>query len=181
MTLKIEELTHAYFYSQCNFEKDVILSNHFHSDWEADILIINAEGFSHEIEIKFSKSDFKNDFKKSYLNTNTGQKYLKHDKISSGDYVCNTFSFLLPMGLIDHADIPDHCGIIEFYHDEDHWKTEFEIIRAPKILHTDSFWKLNDKDLFLRKMAFNFITKKLELKSKTTELILKSPFDSNFK
>lgn len=179
--LKIEELTHAYFYSQCDFEKDVIMSNHFHSDWEADILIINAEGFSHEIEIKFSKSDFKNDFKKSYLNANTGQKYLKHDKISSGDYVCNTFSFLLPMGLIDHADIPDHCGIIEFYHDEDHWKTEFYIVRPPKILHKDSFWKLNDKDLFLRKMAFNFINKKLELKSKTTELVLKSPFDSNFK
>ena len=61
--LKIEELVHAFIYSQCDFEKEIVLTNHFQADWEADILIVDAEGFSHEIEIKLSKSDFKNDFK----------------------------------------------------------------------------------------------------------------------
>ncbi|WP_336734510.1 hypothetical protein [Chryseobacterium sp. VD8] len=83
--LKIEELVHAFIHSQCNFEKEIVLTNHFQADWEADILIVDSEGYSHEIEIKLSKSDFKNDFKKSYTNSSTGEKFLKHDKISCGD------------------------------------------------------------------------------------------------
>lgn len=149
--LKIEELVHAYIHANCDFEKEIVLSNHFHSDWEADMLIIDSEGFSHEIEIKLSK----NDFKKSYINTKTGEKFLKHDKICCGDYVCNAFSFLLPMGMIEHYQIPEYCGIIEFYHNADNWNTEFYLIRKPKKVHEDSYWKLNDKDLFIRKMALN--------------------------
>ena len=66
--LKIEELVHAFIHTNCDFEKEIVLTNHFHSDWEADMLIIESEGFSHEIEIKLSKNDFKNDFNKSYIN-----------------------------------------------------------------------------------------------------------------
>lgn len=175
--LKIEELVHAFIHSHCDFEKELVLTNHFHADWEADILIVNSEGFSHEIEIKFSKSDFKNDFKKFYINQNTGEKFLKHDKIGCGDYVCNSFSFLLPMGMIAHENIPEHCGIIEFYHNPDHWETEFHTIRKPKKLHEDSYWKLNDKDLFLRKMAFNLLQRKMEIKGKLEEFIFKNPFE----
>lgn len=177
MKVKIEELVHAFIHSQCNFEKEIVLTNHFHADWEADILIVNAEGFSHEIEIKLSKSDFKNDFKKSYTNVNTGEKFLKHDKICCGDYICNAFSFLLPMGMVDHSLIPDHCGIIEFYHNVDSWATEFYTIRSPKRVHEDSYWKLVDKDFFIRKMALSLLQRKLEIKGKHEELIFKNPFD----
>lgn len=175
--LKIEELVHAYIHSHCDFERELVLTNHFHSDWEADLLIIDSSGFSHEIEIKLSKSDFKNDFKKSYLNAVTGERFLKHDKISSGDYVCNAFSFLLPMGMVEYCSIPEHCGIIEFYHDVDRWETEFEVIRKPLQVHTDSYWKLNDKDLFIRKMALNLLQRKMEIKGKHEELIFKNPFE----
>jgi len=175
--LKIEELVHAFIHSHCDFEKELVLTNHFHSDWEADILIIDAMGLSHEIEIKLSKSDFKNDFKKSYQNASTGEKFLKHDKISCGDYVCNAFSFLLPMGMVDHEQIPEHCGLIEFYHNEDTWETEFYHIKKPVQVHMDSYWKLNDKDLFIRKMALNLLQKKMEVKGKHEELIFKNPFD----
>ena len=175
--LKIEELVHVFIHSHCDFEKEIVLTNHFHSDWEADILIIDTMGLSHEIEIKLSKGDFKNDFKKSYLNTATGEKFLKHDKISCGDYVCNSFSFLLPMGMIDHDMIPEHCGIIEFYHNVDTWETEFYQIRKPVQVHSDSYWKLNDKDLFIRKMALNLLQRKMEIKGRHEELIFKNPFD----
>ena len=57
--IKVEELTYNYISHFCDFEKDLVLTNHFHSDWEADILIINEQGISHEIEIKFSRADFK--------------------------------------------------------------------------------------------------------------------------
>ena len=50
--IKVEELTFAYIQKFCDFEKDIVLTNHFNTDWEADILVINQEGFSHEIEIK---------------------------------------------------------------------------------------------------------------------------------
>ena len=104
--LKVEELTYNFISKFYDFEKDLVLTNHFHSDWEADILIVNPAGFSHEFEIKFSKADFKNDFKKNYQNSKTKEKFLKHDKISCGDYICNQFSFLLPMGMIDAEKIP---------------------------------------------------------------------------
>lgn len=175
--IKIEELVHAYISTQCDFEKQIILTNHFHADWEADLFIVDEFGNSHEIEIKFSKSDFKNDFKKFYTNHFTGEKFLKHDKICCGDYVCNQFSFLLPMGMIKHKDIPEHCGIIEFYHDVDKWETTFQIIREPKKIHEENYWKLVDKDLMLRKMALNLIQRKFQLKSRTEELIFINPFE----
>lgn len=174
--LKVEELTYNFISKYCDFEKDLVLTNHFHSDWEADILIIDEEGMSFEIEIKFSKADFKNDFKKQYQNQKTKEKFLKHDKISCGDYPCNRFSFLLPQGMIEADTIPEHCGIIEFYHNPDSWETTFTVIRKPSIVHTDSFWKFFDKNLMLKMMARNLFYKKLEAKGKLEELILPPKF-----
>ncbi len=174
--LKVEELTYNFISKYCDFEKDLVLTNHFHSDWEADILIIDEEGMSFEIEIKFSKADFKNDFKKQYQNQKTKEKFLKHDKISCGDYPCNRFSFLLPQGMIEADTIPEHCGIIEFYHNPDSWETTFTVIRKPSIVHTDSFWKFFDKNSMLKMMARNLFYKKLEAKGKLEELILPPKF-----
>lgn len=174
--LKIEELVYNYIYQNHDFAEEIILTNYFHTDWEADLLIIDKNGYSHEIEIKLSKSDFKNDFKKSFINSHTGEKFLKHDKICCGDYVCNHFSFLLPMGMIPKEEIPDYCGIIEFYHDVDRWETQFYQVRKPKKIHEDNYWKLVDKDLFIRKLSQNLVLKKIEMKGKKEELILKNPF-----
>jgi hypothetical protein len=79
-------------------------------------------------------------------------------------------------GMIDHKDIPEHCGIIEFYHDEDNWETTFYKIRESKMIHEDSYWKLCDKDQFMRNMARSLLIKKFELKGKKEELISKTPF-----
>lgn len=175
--LKIEELTFNYLHQCCDFEQTLVLTNYFHADWEADILMVDQEGNSHEIEIKLSKSDFKNDFKKAYIHQKTGEKFLKHDKISCGDYVCNRFSFLLPMGMIDHQSIPKHCGIIEFYHNPDRWETEFFVVREAIPIHQISYWDLVDKDILMRKLALNFIYKKLENKGRFEEMILKNPLE----
>lgn len=174
--LKVEELTFKYISQFCDFEKDVVLTNHFHSDWEADILIISEDGKSHEIEIKFSRADFKNDFKKQYQNQQTKEKFLKHDKISCGDYPCNHFSFLLPQGMIDISEIPEHCGMIEFDHNPDSWETVFYVLREPKCMHDELYWKLTDKDLLLKMIARNYYYKKLEAKGKFEELILPPKF-----
>lgn len=174
--LKVEELTYNFISRFCDFEKDLVLTNHFHSDWEADILVVNSAGFSHEFEIKLSRSDFKNDFKKNYQNTTTKERFLKHDKISCGDYICNQFSFLLPMGMIQPDEIPPHCGIVEFDHNPDNWQTIFHVVRKPSVVHHENFWKLVDKDLMLKILARNFYYKKLEAKGKFEELILPPKF-----
>lgn len=169
--IKVEELTYNFVQAHHDFAEETILTNYFHADWEADILIIDRDGFSHEIEIKLSKADFKNDFKKFYTNHN-GEKFLKHDKICCGDYVCNQFSFLVPMGMVRHEDVPEHCGLIEFYHDEDRWETTFYKVRPAPQIHADSYWKLVDKDLFLRRLSQNLFHKKLMLKGRQEEVIL---------
>lgn len=174
--IKVEELTHAYVSRFCDFDQHLVLTNHFHTDWEADILVIDKSGFSHELEIKMSKADFKNDFKKSYTNQKTGENFLKHDKITCGDYICNNFSFLLPMGMVDLDSIPSHCGVIEFYHNPDSWETEFFILREPQKIHEDSYWKMVDKEWFLRVLSRNLLFKKFQLKSKKEELIFKNQF-----
>lgn len=175
--LKLDELVYNYLHSRHDFSEEVVLTNYFHADWEADILIIDRAGLSHEIEIKLSKADFKNDFKKHFTHPRTGEKFLKHDKICCGDYVCNYFSFLLPMGLVPHSEIPDHCGIIEFYHDVDDWVTHFYQVRSPRKIHEDPYWNLVDKDAFMRKLAQNLVLKKIELKGRRDELIFPNPLD----
>lgn len=172
--IKVEELTHAFVAKFCDFEKHLVLTNYFHTDWEADILLIDQDGLSHEIEIKLSKADFKNDFKKSYTNHASGEIFRKHEKIKCGDYVCNQFSFLIPMGMLRATEIPEHCGIIEFYHNPDAWETEFFEVRKPSQIHTDSYWKMIDKERLLRSLARTLFMKKLQLKGKTEELILKN-------
>lgn len=179
--IKIEELVYNYIHTFCDFEKQLILTNHFHTDWEADLLLVDEHGVSHEIEIKFSKSDFKNDFKKSYRNNTTGENFLKHEKLKCGDYICNQFSFLLPMGMIEPKEIPDHCGIIEFYHNPDSWETSFYEIRKPTKIHETSYWDLVDKDLFTRKITHQLLAKKFEMKAKKEEFIFKYPFEINQK
>lgn len=173
--IKIEELVHNFAHTQCDLEKQILLTNHYHADWEADLFLIDEQGFSHEIEIKLSKSDFKNDFKKCYTDAHTGEKFLKHDKILSGDYVANFYSFLLPMGMIPHDKIPLHCGIIEFYHDEDHWETTFNTVRIPHKIHESTYWSLVDKNALLRKTATALFFQKLNRKAKFEELIFKYP------
>lgn len=175
--LKAEELVYNYIHANHDFSEDIVLTNYFHADWEADILVIDKHGFSHEIEVKLSKSDFKNDFKKSFIHAHTGEKFLKHDKICCGDYVCNQFSFLLPMGMIPQENIPDHCGIIEFYHDADNWETHFFHVRKPRKIHEDCYWNLVDKDLFIRKLSQNFVSRKFEMKGIAEEFIFRNPFE----
>ncbi len=174
MNLREEEILYAYITTQCSSERDILLTNHYHGGWEADFLCINPEGITHEIEVKCSKSDFKNDFKKSFVDDQTKISHYKHDRIAKGDYPYNHFSFLLPMGMISHDEIPKHCGIIEYYHNVDDWRTDFYSIRKPTLLHSKNLWELTDKDSFFRKMAMQLLYRKFELKSRTRELILKN-------
>lgn len=93
---------------------------------EADFLSITRSGYVHEVEMKISKTDFKADFKK----ISAGK--LKHDLIKDGK-LANYFWFCTPLNLLDINDIPDYCGLIEFFVDG---KKNIKLVvkqNAPKI------------------------------------------------
>lgn len=177
--IRAEEVIFEFLQRYADREKDVVLTNYFHGDWEADILLIKDGHHSIEFEIKLSKADFKNDFKKKYRHHQTGEEFLKHDKICCGDYPCNYFYFLLPMGMVSHSDIPDHCGIIEFYHNPDAFHTTFEVVRQARQLHETPFFHLFDKDLMLRRLALSLLYKKFEKIGREEDVIFKSRIGGN--
>lgn len=92
-------------------------------EWgEFDILGFRKSGFADEFEVKISRSDFKQDFKKTCYferrGTDTRRKHKnrarnKHDCLLSGDCLPNYFWFVTPKGLIDPDDIPSYAGLIE--------------------------------------------------------------------
>ena len=76
----------------------------FRYDWESDYFCVNNEGYSFEIEVKISKADFKNDFKKD-----------KHQLFLAKDtkrLVPNRFYYAVPKNLIKESDIPPYAGLI---------------------------------------------------------------------
>jgi hypothetical protein len=88
---------------------DYKLYNTYIFEWESDFFAISKSGYSIEVEIKISRSDFKNDFTKT-----TRANIKKHDYISDNTklYKPNKFYFAVPKGLITSDDIPKGYGLI---------------------------------------------------------------------
>lgn len=105
------------------------LKNTYVFHWESDFFCISSSGYVYEIEIKISRADFKNDFKKSLSLQGSP---LKHDYLldSSKEFRPNKFFFACPDGLINLEDIPAQYGLI--------WVNEkgfARYIRDSKFLH----------------------------------------------
>ncbi len=76
----------------------------FHHDWESDFFCINMSGYSFEIEVKVSKSDFRADFKKE-----------KHKLFLEPDgkrLLPNRFYYAVPKDLIAVEDVPVYAGLM---------------------------------------------------------------------
>ncbi len=123
----------------------------FRHNWETDFLVVQRNtGYCYEIEIKISRSDFLNDFKKvdkhSIMKNGTYpvKKYkYRWDKelnksVSEHSYVDtewkfrpNKFYYCVPEGLISKEEVPDYAGLM--------YANEFGIttIKEPKFLHKD--------------------------------------------
>lgn len=76
----------------------------FRYDWESDYFCVSKDDYSIEVEVKISKADFKNDFKKD-----------KHKLFVDKDtkrLLPNRFYYAVPKGLIDVKDVPEYAGLI---------------------------------------------------------------------
>ena len=104
----------------------------FRHDWETDFLVVQrSSGYCYEIEIKVSRADFLNDFKKvdkhsilkegfymkkKYrypIDPNTGKKFSeKYYAPEKWDYRPNRFYYCVPEGLIKKEEVPEYAGLM---------------------------------------------------------------------
>ena len=110
----------------------VIITNYFLGNWECDVFSLNKSGYTAEYEIKQTKSDFLNDFKKKKRYWNTPGK-MKHDIIQQGKRT-NRFWFVLPEDM--DVEIPDYAGRMNYRFMKHFSSTiEFQIVKQAPLLH----------------------------------------------
>jgi hypothetical protein len=121
-------------------DRDLIIPNLYiaGSLYESDVVKITKSGYIYEFEIKISRSDFFNDFKKA------GRTSTKHERLQQGKLHTNYFTFVYPKGLVDASEVPEYCGIIEY--DEISF-SKFRWVRFPKKLNKVSYYK-DTKNVF---------------------------------
>ncbi len=97
------------------------------SPWESDVVTVTAAYYWHEFEIKVSVADFRQDFQKrvSRFSTLSQRKHDLYQQNGKSEHhhripVPKTFSFVVPRGLLEHVNVPEHCGIVE-YADDRKW------------------------------------------------------------
>jgi hypothetical protein len=114
---------------------------------EQDMLSITKAGYACEFEVKISKADFKNDFKKIGECYRTRQrrrgkwfyrkhKHLKHDVLSGKVKAKESwrkpkyFWFVVPEDLISQEDVPEYAGLM-YYHVNDKGYSDIREIKRP--------------------------------------------------
>lgn len=112
---------------------EILIPNFYHGWYEMDLFRLTNTEYVIEYEIKISRSDFFNDFKKNTrVYSGTGlesQNKLKHDMIAKGEGKCNRFFFVVPKDLVSIDEVPAHCGLI-YYRDGN-----LRIIKNAPLLH----------------------------------------------
>jgi hypothetical protein len=105
---------------------DYKLSNVFIFDWESDFFCITSSGYSMEVEVKISRSDFKADFNKTQkhhvlknatkaLVTIPGHSMRDFSYVSYVKPKCpNKFFYCCPEGLIKAHEVPDFAGLLYY-------------------------------------------------------------------
>lgn len=153
--------------------KKYVLENLYVFRWESDKLIETKSGLIYEFEIKISRSDFKNDFKKKdkhiilegkethiptfeKLESIYKERYEKNYLVSHFKKP-NYFYYAVPEGMIDKEDVPDYAGLIYVMPDDGEFKFNYlKLVKmAPKLHDT----KYTDDDLNLgEKFYYNMLS-----------------------
>lgn len=90
---------------------EIIVPNSCMFAWESDVVSVTRSGFTHEFEIKITRSDFKQDAKKErtrLLLDPTVTGYFHSHTVSRPNY----FWYVTPEGMIAEAEVPDYAGLI---------------------------------------------------------------------
>lgn len=123
---------------------DVVIPNFYIGIYEMDVFRLTPSEMIYEYEIKISRSDFFNDFKKQWAGKT------KHSLMETGKSACNKFFFVVPEGLVSKAEVPKYAGLIYYTNSR-----MFRIEKTAPVLHKDK--SKTDKDLYrwlCNKLAF---------------------------
>ena len=167
--------------------KKYVLENLYVFSWESDKLIETRSGLIYEFEIKVSKADFKNDFKKknkhvilegkeTHIPTFDGlepkykERYEKNYLVSHFKKP-NYFYYAVPEGMIDKEDVPEYAGLIYVIPDDGEFKFNYlKLVKmAPKLHNT----KYTDDDLNLgEKFYYNMLSWKDKFRQEREKQLL---------
>jgi len=125
--VETESSIQHFLYNWRYIKSDMIICPGVYIEYgEADLFSITRTGYSHEFEIKISKSDFKADLKKP-----------KHKAYGEKGNTPNYFWYCCPKGLLVVDDMPnDSYGLLYII------GKQVKIIRRAKLLHKN---KCSDK------------------------------------
>lgn len=99
---------------------------------ECDVISISASDYIYEYEVKISKSDFKNDFKKPKHKLMSERRCIKNTKKGMLYLTPNYFYFVVPENLINKEEVPEYAGLM-YINDN----MEFIIIKKAPLLHKE--------------------------------------------
>lgn len=102
---------------------EIMIPNFYHFGYEMDVFKLSKKQLVIEYEVKISRSDFFNDFKKFQtdygmfnelkLEFTDKKDTLKHDLIRAGR-AASSFFFVMPENMVQKHEVPSHCGLMYF-------------------------------------------------------------------
>lgn len=141
---------------------EVVIPNIYFGRYEMDVFRFTPSGFVTEYEIKTTRADFRNDFKKSktiQFSKNDSFEVTKHEEIESGLHNANKFYFVVPDGLVKPEEVPKNCGLI-YYKGK-----EFKIVKTARFINKKNHLegKLQDLIKLLSYREFTIRLKNISL------------------
>lgn len=103
----------------------LVACNIFLYNWESDFITIDRENYITEIEIKCSKWDYLNDFKKE-------DKHQAIQQLRITD-IPNYFYYVMPENMIEQNNIPEYAGLIIIKYGG------LKFVKKAPILHQEKF------------------------------------------
>lgn len=120
--------------------KYIINNAYVFPGWESDFLSVSEAGYVYEMEIKVSKSDFKDDFNKTEKHILLESKDSDPDKNKTRP---NKFFYAVPKGLLQTHLIPAYAGLIEISHRDE----SAVVIKEAPFIHQEKLIEVRQSSL----------------------------------
>lgn len=142
-----------------NSGSDIVVPNFYVGKYECDVMKLTKSGVFTEYEIKISRADFFNDFKKEHQERDMTDyvkgvsnwysmpilTYNKHKLTELGNRA-NKFYFVVPDGLIAPSEVPKYSGLIYYYNGR------IRVVKNAKQIHKNK--GLIDLEALALKLSF---------------------------
>ena len=129
-----------------------IMNNLYVYGWESDYLAITKSMYAYEVEVKISRADYSNDFRKEDKHRILQGQFedKRRESVDTGDMARygrpNYFYYCVPDGLILPDDVPPYAGLVYVC------GRDIRKVKEAPILHREKFdpepYKMTDKFYF---------------------------------